>query len=357
MKYYKVIFIIIIIIYLYYYLKSTYFNKHSYWDSQPVSRKYSKNGNLTRDLPKALLSKEFIIKGYDINNNSIFTHIQKHINTQFIKNYHYKLEYLRWSCSEKLMHNLALLDKNNSIIGTISVKPTNLVVNYKMLNTGYVDYLAINQNYRNKRLAPVLISNLIAKNNFKTYIFKIETKPLPFDYMCKYRYYVYDLEKETFSTTNRFDDLQLSEINDTYDYYSSKSKHYKLYQQYDLSSFKKMFYHKNKEVINTLIGKDTNGNINCFICYFITDFKHNGNLLKIAEIICYLSDNIVEDIKTIITRLQKSNLKYLITTNLGRNSIFIDRLHFFPGKRAYLQMYNYGLNTILHPSEVMFNLP
>ena len=49
---------------------------------------------------------------------------------------------------------------------------------------------------RNKNYAPILISHTVKEStdkDFKTFIFKKEDNPLPFNYICKCKYYVYNI--------------------------------------------------------------------------------------------------------------------------------------------------------------------
>lgn len=108
--------------------------------------------------------------------------------------------------------------------------------------------------------------------------------------------------------------------------------------------------------------KITGTKVTAFVSYFENSIKGgfmttNGNTSKIAELLVILSNDYYHDLKQLLKILSEQQINYFVTTNLGKNMIFIDRLNFIPAKRCYFQMYNYGTKRTFQPSEILINLP
>ena len=143
------ILIAIVILFIIYLIVKTYLNKtHSYWDKQPVSTTYKKSGLITDRKQPPIKNNNYILKEYtEIELPHIITHLNKH----FIREYSYSNEYIKWYFAHSQNMTLCLLKRNLSLIGTISSIHITLSLDNKKLGLGYVDFLAINKDYRNKK--------------------------------------------------------------------------------------------------------------------------------------------------------------------------------------------------------------
>lgn len=347
------ILIAIVILFIIYLIVKTYLNKtHSYWDKQPVSTTYKKSGLITDRKQPPIKNNNYILKEYtEIELPHIITHLNKH----FIREYSYSNEYIKWYFAHSQNMTLCLLKRNLSLIGTISSIHITLSLDNKKLGLGYVDFLAINKDYRNKRLAPLLISNLIDKSNEKIFIFKIEQTPLPFNHILKFRYYGY-LIPPNLKYLNNFNEINRTNITRVFQFYKTNSIKFILKQTYSFDEFNYWFIPR-QGVINSLI-LQRNNNIICFISYIISKFKIDDQSENLtAEIICILSDDIINHIQYLINYLSNLGFRYIVITNTANNQAIISNFNFFPGKITYLHMYNYNYHRILKPNEVLLNIP
>ncbi len=358
--------VIVVIIYLYQYLKRER-TPHHFWDLQPVSRNFRRAGILSKTRLAAIQLPDFITVTFKIDDPKINLGIVEFIDQHFLKGYHYTLPYLSWSLAKTPYSNIALLTRDQKkIVGTISTKEVSLVITGTQINMGYVDYLAVHKSYRGKRLATALISKVVESYPLETFLFKIEETPLPFDAVCKFRYYVYNLKSLATSApqpNNKPTDwlpLDISNIELAYQYYQTECRKFRYYQTYTMESFRNWFLPVDKILYSYV--KLHDNRVTGFASYFCIDMKDgfltfNKQTTRIAESLVFLSDNITDDVKSLLEMTKSLGLDYFVVTNLGKNRVFIDRMSFIPAKRCYLQMYNYGTRGPLDPSEVLINIP
>ena len=372
--------IILILVKLVFLLKEKY-KPHYFWDLQPVARNITSKdkkvniGIISNTKPKSINIDTYQTLNFDINDKTTNNNLTQFLNSHFLKGYHYQLQFLQWSITNNYLHNLALVTHTpRNLIGTISSRTINIMINKESLPIGFVDYLAVHKAYRKKRLATCLISKLVETNKNKCFLFKIENNPLPFDAICKFRYYALNLKSyhsssSSSSSSSNIDEnpsntnwelLSPATIHLAYKYYHHKAKAYRLYQTYNEKEFIDWFLPRQK-VISSFI-KIKNRKVVAFSAYFHNQIKGGfmagkDEIVSTVELMVFLSNNIYGDFKSLLNGENISNTDYLVTTNLANNMVFIDRMLFIPAKRCYLQMYNYATTDTYQPSEILLNVP
>lgn len=331
--------ILIFIILLFYFLLK--YNKHEFWDAQPVSHynQIYKEGIITQ-YPKydTKLAKNFywnIIKSSSSFNNFLMNHYRK--------DEIYSDSYLEWILEYPNSINISLYS-NNKIIGTIIGRPISLSINNKILKSLYVDYLCVAKRYRKQRLATKLINKIIenmVKNNCQICIFKIDNKKLPFRYIGEYKYYYYNLKKQKYSIQKKnIEKLGKENIEEVYKYFSRYIKKYKLYQNFTINEFEYNFMPTN-HLINSYITRDTNNNIDSFINLIHMNYKLKDKIIKSVEITYF----IYKDVKVINEYLNYyKNFDYLIFLDIMDNNQLVKLLDVEEGHKVFYQLFNYNTN-------------
>ena len=348
------IIIIIIIILLGYHFKE---KKHIFWNQQPVCKVFKAQGLITLQLPDAIINKNYNVIFNSDTYSIDYIELIQFLNNHFIKGYVYNLNFLKWILPNINSESVILRPLNNyNMSGCIFNIPTKIIINNTFIDTGYVDYLAVRKELRNNRLAPLLISSLVKNSRNSIFIFKIDDYPLPFKSIVSYHYYIYDFKNvREKKIKNILELIPLTTINYelAYNYYLDKSSVFKLYNYYDKESFKNYFTNITN-CVNTLIEIKDN-KVNSLISYATTYIKKNSRLIKLAEIICVLSENCISLIKSLFKKLQLENYDYLITSDIGLNKEFIYELGFIRGRKTFIQLYNYNISEKLKPENVLFN--
>jgi glycylpeptide N-tetradecanoyltransferase len=367
MKYFIYITLLTIIIY-YLFIK----NNHIFWDSQPVSRKSIlfnyKEGLIEK--PKNININTNLDKDYQWSKITNITLFKKFLQKNYSKYELYSNDYLNWILNTPYDHifkldiknrnklNIALLYKNR-LVGTITGKPVILKIKNNIIEGFYVDFLCIDKKHRNKKLAPKLISKILSiwkKYNLDAHIFKIDTKPLPFDHIGCYNYYYYDMKtKSNILLPNvNIKELTIKELEDAYNFFYSHINKYSLYQIMTLEEFKYNFLPNN--FIKTYIIFNNENKINGFISVILMNYKHPYQKNKVAKCI-ELSYFFVDNPYYIFNILDKfTNYDYLIFVNMMEHHKLLDILEtdVNKGHNTYYHLYNYI--TDLKPNEIGLNI-
>ena len=209
---------------------------HKFWDKQPVSRNnlithegvISKTPIFNIDLPKNYyFSKESLV----LNSDSMLNLI-KFINNNFSDHYKYSKQFLYETLAYPDSINVKL-KHNDKIIGFIHAKPINLTINKKNIEIKYVDFLCVHKKFRGKNLAALLISKLLSEcSRDQVFIFKKETKSLPFNFINQTSYYYIDT---TFLKTVKVNNdtvkfMDATDSKSVYDFIIKNSKKYQIFQ-------------------------------------------------------------------------------------------------------------------------------
>jgi hypothetical protein len=370
---YSVIFAIIAVIYLVlkYLYKRLVPKKHMFWDKQPVSRNYSHHGIIISHKLPPIPTPPFNPLHLDPNKKDQCKLLTSFLNKHFIRGYYYTPEFIQWAFSPLAEHNTCLVNtKDKQLVGTIAGKDVDISIMGQRQGMCYVDYLAVNKSLRGKRIATGLISRLTSKTKQSSCIFKIESNPLPFDHICRFRYYSYNLNNSNISeelTVSHKHQLPLHpmserDLPDAHRFYTEKSHTFVLSAQYSKDEFRRWFLPR-ENLVHTFLRRNVNGEITCLASFFRCDFMiesfwgSKSKPMAMVELLFLLSDDKLNDAKELLLEAKKLGCEYFVAPNTGKNTLFIDRLSFFGGKYCYLQLYNYGTTRKLQPGEVLFNPP
>lgn len=364
MIYYILLSIFIIIIFLVKFIT----NKHPFWNFQPVSRKSmfftykdgviikSKDVNIDYSLPSA----------YKWSNISDINLLKKFLNKNYSKNGIYTTNYLKWILNTPFNHIVKLdikdrnklnvsLHHNDKLIGTIVGRPIILRIKNNIVEGFYVDLLCIDKKYRNKNLAPKLISKILSiwkKYKLDINLFKVDNTLLPFDSISSYNSYYYLINKCNISGVEGIELKEFNKIDmleDVYEYFYNNLQKYKLYQIMTIEEFK--YYFLSNEFIKTYIIK--NNNVICgFISLVLSNYKSPLNKnKKCIELSYFIVDNNYY-IYNIINLFK--NYDYLIFSNIMDNHSIIDILKPVKSHNTNLHLYNYL--TDISANEVGLNI-
>lgn len=344
---------------------------HHFWDIQPVSRLQSDNS----PNDSIIIKPKFVYVNYKTKlENSFDWDVIRNINafTLFLKNNFAKFEiyspnYINWILNSPSNHiyklknisrekfNICLL-KNRNFIGSIIGKPIILNIKNKILDSLYIDFLCIEKKYRNQNIAPKLMYKIIdiwKNTRLDINIFRIDNKPLPFHYIAEFSYYYYLLNdsKDGNFFKNKFEIRRLdqSNIHQTYNFFTSRIKKYKLYQIFTLHEFQ--YYFLPNSFVETFITFDKNGEINSFTSFLKTNYFFNNQILKAAELQYFIFDDI-HLIYKFINYFRETRFDMLIFLDNMSNNQLINLLNPIVGHKTYLHLYNY--HTTIQKNEIAF---
>mgnify|MGYP001302919233 CR=1 FL=1 len=360
MIYLYLVIIIILFLTIKYLLKK---KPHRFWNNQPVSNNQSNEGIITINLPNPIEINYHtqIIKSSPID-NSFRIFITDFLNKYYIKSYIFNINNISWYLSYPHLkkNNVLNLKYKNNIIGNIISKPYALNINNKTIFTHYVDMLAVHKEYRNNNYAPILISHTVKESSdkdFRTFIFKKEDTSLPFNYICKCKYYILNIPDNILNNNpTGIYSVGRTQPND-YEYirklYQNESIKYKCYPIFDKNQFEYIFSSYDNAYESLIIHE--NGVKKGIVTYVINNV--NDKNTKIAEIVLLLCEDIdyVDMIKSLIEYCNKENVYNLLCVNIAKNRIFIDRMNFYSGMDVYFQMYNYHIKNRLNTNDMLFN--
>jgi hypothetical protein len=355
---------------------------HAFWDQQPVirsltsksSQQFSTSLIITdrKQFPKPTTNHNYQVYYFDIKAKRESIDLQRFWNAHFIKGYQYTIPFLQWSLPIINDGNICLR-QGTTIIGTISTRQYSLVMGDDTRAIGYVDYLAIHKKYRNQRLAPILISETVARypnQDRMSFVFRIEDNPLPFLPLLEYRYYVYSLEQlsnpiSLFTPSQGLTALTKSDLKDAWNFYQQESQIYPFRVDLSLDEFERWFLPR-PGVVYTYI-KRNNGEITSIVSgfkckvvnksFFLT--SQSVTIMEISLIlskpnILAMTGGIISDMYGFLKITEQIGVDYVVAPNTGPNKSFLKVLGFTPGKRCYLQLYNLSFNQQLAPGDVLF---
>ncbi len=331
-----------LLLYYYYYNK-----KHNFWDHQPVSRKYSKSGILSLTKTKVLNKTNFVFKSLlDIDNFTYF------INENYIDGYEYSNKVIKKILNNGKIYGLYTKDK---LVGSISSQLFSLHFLGKKLDIQYVDFLCVDKNHRNKNLAPVLISNLVAKNfRNTTFLFKKDNKKLPFDHLCQFNYYMLDIKYQKtldipFSINHLL--LDLENLSLAFERYNNFSSQFDITVTFNKQRFYE-YFKSNDDNLFTYLVYEGSKYIGLY-SFYIININFFGIKHKVAEIILLMWDKDI--FKYIVSKLKDLNINYILISDLADNKKIISKNNFIQGNKCFIQLYNYGTKSELSTHQI--NLP
>jgi hypothetical protein len=254
-----------------------------------------------------------------------------------------------------MVYNIALYDKNN-LIGFIHAKPINLVIKNVELNVYYVDFLCIHKNYRMKNLATYLISKLINKlGRQQIYIFKKDTKPLPFNYINKSSYYYVDVTfLKNRQITNKIEFVNSNNIGQIYKFIDNISKKSIVYSKLTFDEFKELYYNSSK---NILVEYDTQNNIIAVLTFVNLTYTNSSQPLRTADIEHIYVNSIGEYqiFDYLVNFSKRQNIRIITCVDQFYNKYFIEENKMFPSMKMHFHMYNYHIKDKIDSFNICFN--
>ena len=356
--------------------------KHEFWDIQPVSRT-STSINKTDDSliinPKEWKNNSNMGIEYLITNNVDDIGGINRINNFLKNNYsnydYYSMEnYTNYfiSClykKELSKNKPSAVKKYPELIGTIFSNHITLYINSKIVEGFYVDLLCIHKKYRGHNLAPELIKSILCewqKRNYNINIFKIDHKPLPFDYIAEYYYYYYDLSLTNTNTNTNLDRINVKKLDKNtpnefefaYNFFYEYAQKYKMYHLMTFNEFVDAFTGNNKFTYILFDNNNDNNNdqstdlVHNKIIGFYSFFETKRNDIKYIELTYFIGDP--ENIHY-FADIFKKNYKYLIFQDTGNNPALLKILkNIEKGHPTYYHLYNY--RSTIEKKDIFLNL-
>ena len=350
---------------------------HSFWNKQPVSRDYAKQGIVSTEKQPALDPIDTTLSVVALYTDTLRSREQlsNFLRHHFIRGYQYSTDFLNWAVGTGNAAHCFKIEKthyrNDSmqvspLLGSISVKDIPLVIAGQPLRMGYVDYLAVHSGHRNKRLAPTLISHVAAIETYETFIFKIEDTPLPFETACSFRYYSYfhDNTAPDWTLPQGFRVLPLDEglLSVTRDYLADKSRGFTLYADYSEEEFGYWFLPRDG-VVSSWVVLDTKADGDMRMVgfwsyyHYASESPFHKEPLPMCEVTLFVAETtqIVTVAQQMILESYRQKIGCLVCPDIGYNADFVHELNFIQNKACHYQLYNYGVGRSLEPREVLWN--
>ena len=352
-----VVYLLIIVVIVIFINRRT--TRHKFWDKQPVSRNGIEEGIIS-NIPEPLPVNDDSLSIVKLNPKDKFVHrfLVEFLTEHYVKDCVYTSNYVSWYLENLKPNNLLALTHDNHRIGTIFAKPYTVNIKGDILPSHYVDFLSVHKYFRNRSYAPLLISHTAKESSdekYKTFIFKKEDKPLPFNYIAKCRYYVYDIPRKVNNITSKYSLTRTTSDDMEYltDLYNRESPKYKCHPIFDSNELRYIFTSKNGAYESLIIKKD--GVRKGVITYVINMGSSTSS--QLAEIALFLYDgtDYTGVMKSLIKHCHKNSFDMLLCVNNAKNYNFIDMMDFYPGMDVYFHMYNYHMNEILLPEDILFN--
>ena len=363
-KYLLYIFLFNIVSYICLYIFYKY--KHPFWFRSPVAQLYKPfnyNGILTqyRDpINEQVTQLEKDFSWYHFSTDEDIDSLCSLLNNNYLigKEYNYKytppfikfllnIPYRHFKTLENVDRKLwqVFLKHHDEIIAADTTRPLKLKINEDICHSFYVDFLCIKKKYRGQSYAPKLIlkmepaiwsPNTYAFGTFNMFIFKKDIYPLPFHYLCKYNYY--KLKLDTFES-KPCDDciIKLNEdfLENTFRFFNSYIKKYKIYQIYTIEEFKYIFLN---DIIDCYIKIDGN-QVMGMVSFYDSQLVCKKTMRKSCELFYALCDKNLFTFA--INKMKDTNYELLLCTNLLDNKLFIDSFPFEYTNNSYYHLYNY----------------
>lgn len=324
---------------------------HPFWDKQPVMRKItSKYGSIGIN-PKFNIklspSQKFVINKYPIKK------IQTFLENNFTNNYNVNQVYLKYILTKGC--NICLLEKNK-LIGFIHCDPIQIQYKHHSHIFQYVDYLCVDKQYRNKCIAPILISKMIDmyKNRQESFLFKIDYTPLPYQHFISSQYYIKDITKLRPTIVNNVSELTPYNFFQYYNYTNTLLKRFIMRKEYTKDEFFHVFL--DKKILNYFIIQNEN-NIKTIIVGKKNIYNVGNNIFNCFEVDYIIGEmRFIKDVYYSISNYLKLNgYNYISIPCIGSNIKFIKDNDFTRGPPVYYYTYNFSLPHI-DINDFCFNL-
>ncbi|RVD91678.1 N-myristoyl transferase [Tubulinosema ratisbonensis] len=333
-------------------------NDSTFWKDEPTGDKITKKKREPIKLPEG-----FTIKNLEKENfNEVIQFIKNNYKDKIDSSLslEYSDEFIKWylvnHCKKEYCLVLFYL---NELVGFISGSEVNLCVNKEIRLFLGVNFLCLHLNFRNKKLAPLLISQLtfIANENNIFHAIFTGGKSFPFSFVkvnyfhrpinpkklieSKYLFYYDEPELKS--------ELKLSiptkeDISQILKLYHQNNKNMKIYEYLSLEKAEKIFLPVNNSVITYVLKKD--GKVEEYISYFLisTFLNYSNQSIKAAYLHSWYSNNIRLLLNESFLLLKEENVDVVNCLGFGKNLRFVKNDDFLEGT-GMLNYYFYNFKT------------
>lgn len=327
---------------------------------------------------------------YNINNHDDAKKISNFINKYYMKEQqfrsYYSDDFLKWyfGFGKSILLGVEYCSKEsddsgtckNKLIGFISGVVTKNKINKHSLDLVEVKFLTVASTQRNKRLAPVLMKELRRRFNLLGYIygtFATQTylftpfftgqsrhRPININILLEAGLFslkegvrrtemikACELPRETGNTN--FVKANSDDAETLYNLFNKFIGKYNIYPEYDLETFKHIFFNQNIMVVYVL--KDDNDNIIDFISYYKLPYKVGEQSIRCGYIFYYTcleetSYRLISDM-LIVARNNKMHLMNIM--NIMESENILANLGFENAStNTYHYLYNWKTPTLIN---------
>tara|TARA_A100001015_G_C15015436_1_gene725271 strand:+ start:160 stop:1284 length:1125 start_codon:yes stop_codon:yes gene_type:complete len=358
--------VVLLVILLIHYRYVNNDRKHLYWNKeQPVVFEYNNKEGLIINQKDAVYYDKPSNTTLIYFNNETMLNFVDFINKYFEQDVIYTNEYILWLMNNSINNNLLFgLKVKNKLCAVMGGNDIFINIDNKSYGCVYVDFLAVDKDYRNNNYTLELIaviSKYMINNSREISIFKSDKKQLPFKYLFKTNYYQCNINKYVnyIKLHNKlFNKDQKNYINlkkishdnietygkSIYEIYLKKRYDYRLTEILDYNIFIKRIINK------TLVFYDINTSyIYGFITYNILKYKDRDNLscdIYYFELDDCVSETTQKIINMFVTYLNDDNIYDIVITYNDHTKTLIKNLIVNKSNTCYYYLYNYNLNNI-----------
>lgn len=363
---------------------------HTFWDTQPVA----KLDESTRSRGEIIMPKKereeirqepytlpelFEWVNMDINDEKESEEIVKYVNANYVRDNKFKLNYsidiLKWYLN-KNSTSLALgvkLKSKDLLVGFISGKVTRTQVNRHELDLVEVNFLSVNKKLRKKRLAAILIKEIIRRYELKGYyqgFYTGERKIMRPIFTSKYYHRAINVKKlvqteftkvstdttitikdmervhrlPSKPTNKNFKKMREKDIEGAHEVLCEYLERYSLHPIFSVEEFKDHFY--GNECITSYVLLDNNEEVTNFISYYKLPSTNIKTKMDINNGYLYYYASITETpyrlIKDIMIVAKKEGMDVFTMQDVLENTTVINELDFSEGTgELYYYLYNW----------------
>ena len=353
--------LIIILFPLFLYTGSKYYNMfyHNFWSTQPVSFFHTlklKDGIISnKKPPKEITNNNYLLEKFSSDDNRM-EEITNLLNSNYSNSnnctYHYDKDYINWMLEDKNEERINLcLSEKSKIIGCITSRPITIFLKGSRLKCLYVDNLCIDQNYRKKGLAPILISHMSNYGydlGYNLFIYQKEGHQLPYRSITLSENTIYKLKKFNLG------DYQLETLNDknlkqVHDFYNTYLKNKDNYIEYSFTEFSNYF---NNKWTTTYIEFINGQIVNLVVIYNNSYQIDQQKVIEIPHLII-LNDPDGLFFRKVLNQCFQDGYSLVCNKN-KKNRTYFSNLSVTNNFTSFIYMYNYHLVTPLYEHELVF---
>lgn len=336
-------------------------NDSTFWRNEPTGEKITKNKKQSPNLPEGYKIKKICSENLTEIINFIQVNYKDKVDTTI--SLEYSDEFISWyilnHCKEEYCLELYYL---NELVGFISGSEVNLCVNGENQIFLGVNFLCLHLKYRNKGLAPLLISQLTYlanKNNIYSAVFT-GGKSFPFSFvkvtyfhrpiniskLIEANYLTFYEESEIKSELN-LSIATKEDIPQILNLYLEENKKMKIYENISSEKAEKVFLPIKNSVI-TFVLKNEN-KVKEYISYFFinTNLKYSNKKIKAAYLHSWSSKNIRLLLNESFLLLKNESVDVVNCLGLGNNLTFVNDDDFLEGTGVLnYYFYNYNVKDI-----------